>query len=955
MRTFVYVWVWFAFSILGFTFLPKAETFAVTQNIKSNFLITLSSEINGRLCPAYSAGFPSNHIYLANKIGLLSPKVLGLSQIATYNPEIYRKTSTERESLSRICFQAKTERNGSYIDLPIEELECLQEGFYVENVEIISQNIIRITFSDYPDPATIIFPDRYSISGLPPYDVVLLDNLYQVDLYLAQSLTIGDSINLHLKNIRSIAGIDLADVNIQMIYNDGIIGVFAKDKTTIQILLDEEVSLEELDHSSFRIQEEDFTFEILSSSKSNLLEIKVIPGLEEGLHYNLIIPTRKSLKDKIISGSIRNFILDTTPPQPVHLRKLENNKILVHFDEAIDPVMAVVPQHYSLNGQIPIEVSLLENPKQVLLVIDEPVNLEEKYELRIINIEDLYGNALSIPAQISSNLNSVNEPGNNNVVINEVMAAPRAGLILPNSEYVELLNVSENEINIGGYRLHNSRRSTAIPAGTVISPGEYILLCPNARRALLEPFGRVIGLPSWPTLLNNADIVVLYDREGAVVDSLGYTRSNYGSTQIAQGGYSLEVVNPYSQCNLLSNLRPSTDPSRGTPGAINSVFDDTPDRTPAVLTGVSTVNDQQIIAIFSKPISQDFAYANWSLSPEMNIISTEFYNGTQTEIQLLLENPLIEDIRYTLQVTNIRDCSGNLISPDGSTFTFALPMAAEAGDIVINEILFNPHTGTPKFVEIYNTSEKFINLKNWKLGNESGGLISNRRVISGNDLVISPRSYRAITTDAAMLIQMYPKAINLVDIGTLPSYPIREGTVFLLNPEEDLIERLDYHENFHHPLLRIPRGVSLERINPYSMPNEPQNWTSASGAVGNATPGFKNSQQFSVETINSGITVSPEVFAPETAGAQNYTTIQYQMDDPGYIGTIKIFDISGKLIKEIVQNEIWGYSGFYLWNGTDLNGNKVKVGYYIIWVELLNLEGKVINIKKTVAVGTKIR
>ena len=961
MRTFIYVWVWFAFSILGFTFLKKAETLAKTQDFQSNFLITSDSEHVAILSPVYTDKAICPWLFYMDTLGLLGPKVLGFSQIAAFKAEIYGETSSKNTFSSRINSQVKSLINGSEIPLKQTEIKRTEQKrekpvnpFRVENIEIIAQDRIRITFSDYPDPGSVIIPDHYSISGSSPREILLRENLYQIDLYLSKPLRLEEHVEVVLHTLRSREGLEERDLILNVFYADNITAIMAVNKNTLRLYHDEPLNMESVDASSFHMIDGNFNFRIEESGLPDILELRVSPDLEEGQSYQLFIPHRQSQKGELIPGSMRTFSLDLSPPEIIRLTKHDTHKLSIHFNEAIDPVMAVVPEHYELNGHNPIEVYTGDKPNQIILVIEEEVKLGMEYELLIEKIEDLNGNSIENTARLYTAHETANNPEFKSIVINEVMAAPRAGLELPNSEYVELLNMGQDAIDISGFNLHNSRTSTAIPANTIISPGEYLILCPNARRPLFEPFGRTIGLTRWPVLLNNADIVMLSDIDGNLIDSLGYTRSNYGSTQIAQGGYSLEVVNPHSQCNLISNLRPSTSPLRGTPGKINSVFDDTPDRTPPKLVEVYAIHDTLLLAVFSKPMSDNLTGVQWTISPNVNLAQIQFMNIEQTEILLSLTHPLEEGALYTLQVTNIRDCAGNLIK-EGSSYTFALPLAAEAGDIVLNEILFNPHAGTPKFVEIYNSSNKYINLRNWKLGNEVGGMISNRRVISGHDLVMAPHTYRAITTDPIMLTQIYPKAVNLLEMGTLPSYPIREGTVFLLSPDEDLVERMDYHEGLHHPLLRTPRGVSLERINPLLQPNDPNNWTSAAGAVGFATPGFKNSQKFADQHLAQGITVTPEVFAPETAGAQNYTTIQYQMDTPGYVGTIKIYDISGKLIKEIVQNEIWGTTGFYTWNGTDMSGNKVRIGYYIIWIELLNLEGKVINLKKTVAVGAKIR
>ncbi|WP_332912409.1 hypothetical protein [Algoriphagus boritolerans] len=63
-----------------------------------------------------------------------------------------------------------------------------------------------------------------------------------------------------------------------------------------------------------------------------------------------------------------------------------------------------------------------------------------------------------------------------------------------------------------------------------------------------------------------------------------------------------------------------------------------------------------------------------------------------------------------------------------------------------------------------------------------------------------PESYLAITTDLNALKLSYPKSAqgNLLQISSLPSYPIGGGTVILLNPSGELAESFEYDEALHH-------------------------------------------------------------------------------------------------------------------------------------------------------------
>ena len=76
---------------------------------------------------------------------------------------------------------------------------------------------------------------------------------------------------------------------------------------------------------------------------------------------------------------------------------------------------------------------------------------------------------------------------------------------------------------------------------------------------------------------------------------------------------------------------------------------------------------------------------------------------------MVLSTPLEPGIAYILTVENISDCSGNIIHLFNSVI-IGLPEPADSLDIVINEILFNPHTDGFDYVELYNNSGKIIDL-----------------------------------------------------------------------------------------------------------------------------------------------------------------------------------------------------------------------------------------------------
>ena len=77
-------------------------------------------------------------------------------------------------------------------------------------------------------------------------------------------------------------------------------------------------------------------------------------------------------------------------------------------------------------------------------------------------------------------------------------------------------------------------------------------------------------------------------------------------------------------------------------------------------------------------------------------------------------------------------------------------------------------------------------------------------------------------------------------MNSFPIYANEEGVVILLS-DNKVIDRFDYVESMHYPLLKSVDGVSLERIHPDRKTQDASNWHSAASTVGYATPCYLNS------------------------------------------------------------------------------------------------------------------
>ena len=309
---------------------------------------------------------------------------------------------------------------------------------------------------------------------------------------------------------------------------------------------------------------------------------------------------------------------------------------------------------------------------------------------------------------------------------------------------------------------------------------------------------------------------------------------------------------------------------------------------------------------------------------------------------------------YTLTVgPEIKDCIGNAIG-SGNQLQFGLTVEPAEGDLVINEVLYNPQIGGSDFLELYNRSDKIINI--------NGIEIINAQRNSGNfqqeieeDFLLLPGGYVALSADPEDIKSRYiiqdEQAFLQHDLPTLPpdfsNVTIRYANITL--------DSFDYDDDLHFALLDDERGVSLERLDPEANTNDAGNWHSAAATAGFATPGYENSQFIpSPNVIGTIINIPQKRFSPDGDGFEDVLQIQYNVDRPDYLLNIDIFDAQGRLVKKLIRNTLLAASGSFKWDGVTNENSKARIGIYVVWIELFTPEGMVDRQKEVIVVAGKL-
>jgi hypothetical protein len=158
---------------------------------------------------------------------------------------------------------------------------------------------------------------------------------------------------------------------------------------------------------------------------------------------------------------------------------------------------------------------------------------------------------------------------NYGVVINEINYRPS----IP-GDWVELYNPTDETIAIGLWMLKddNDDHVFTIPENTIISANDFIVLCKDVA-AFENLFSEVNNIGDFGFGLGGGDQVRLFDSSEQLVDKVEYDEEDPWPTEPDGTGPILELIHPSLDNNRAENWAASNS-NNGTPGEINSVYDD---------------------------------------------------------------------------------------------------------------------------------------------------------------------------------------------------------------------------------------------------------------------------------------------------------------------------------------------------------------------------------------------
>lgn len=632
-------------------------------------------------------------------------------------------------------------------------------------------------------------------------------------------------------------------------------------------------------------------------------------------------------------------IFDTAPPILLSATAVSTTQIDVLFDEAVETTSAQLGSNYSYAPGGSSVTALVDglNPALVHLTPSVALTNGTSYVLTTNAIADGSGN-VSGSQTANFGFYVADVPAFGDVVINEFICDPSPVVGLPEVEFVEVYNRSTKIFDLQNWKLGDASSDGTIQQAWLL-PGEHKVLCATAH---IDSFPNSVAVTSFPSLNNSGDNIVLRSDLGAQIDSITYTIAWYNDPNKEDGGYSIERINPEDPCTDISDWRASNASLGGTPGVQNSVYDNTPDSDPPFVTQLIALAPSYLEVYFSEGMdSLSLVTASVATDPGLTVQNQYSFSAHPSMMTIQFQEALAASQVYEIVIQNVEDCWGNGLTHQG---LFALPETITPGDLVVNEFLSDPITGGQDWVELYNNSEKLLDLYQLELANKANDTIAGNESINEHFLLY-PGEYAVISEDTTHILQNYPAAIpGRFILSNVPSYSNDEGTIYVISGTQT-IDAVTYTSDWHFKLLDSDDGKSLERIDPDGFSNDGNNWHTAAESIGFATPGGVNSQYAPILT-NGEFEYASESISPDNDGFEDVLQISYEMNAAGYVGSFKIYDDRGRLTATVLDAELLGTSGNFAWQGVTDEGTKASIGTYIGVFEAFDIDGGAVFAKR---------
>jgi hypothetical protein len=329
------------------------------------------------------------------------------------------------------------------------------------------------------------------------------------------------------------------------------------------------------------------------------------------------------------------------------------------------------------------------------------------------------------------------------------------------------------------------------------------------------------------------------------------------------------------------------------------------------------------------------------------------HRSSLQEFTILPPVPLERGKVYTIRAgEEIADFAGNRMQRN--EFSFGITEESQEGDILFNELLFNPLSGEPDYIEFYNNSGRIIDASRLMLVsvNDETNDTSEVLDLSSERRCILPGDYYAVTSGRGKVLDRFFSSdpFKVFGVSSLPSMPDDKGHLILFNRRLEKIDEVVYDEKMQYSLLQDDEGISLEKIRPQGPSADQSYWHSASESSGWGTPGIANSVISEEQEGSDMLTFSSTKITPDNDGNEDFLVMDLKLTGNGNVVSVSVFDETGSFVKRITDNFFAGQEASIVWDATGEDGGIVRSGIYILLISLFDETGKTRKWKKVCAI-----
>lgn len=536
------------------------------------------------------------------------------------------------------------------------------------------------------------------------------------------------------------------------------------------------------------------------------------------------------------------------------------------------------------------------------------------------------------------------------IVITEIMYAP----IGDEPEWIEFYNRSDNAIFLNGWKLSDAgtTKSVIVGSNSAIPSHSYFVVARDSSFTNYHAVSVPVFHSSFSALNNSTpDAVVLFDERGSIIDSVYYTPAWGGAN-----GTTLQRFDIFSSSTDSANWK-SALPSVGIENLIaRKEYDASVQYTSAM----TITNGTRIAATILNAGRQT-----------ANLVTVKFFHDTNDDSTAqqneLIHSSVVSSITANdsaivqfdwnhalkgkqLVIVTAEFSQDQRTSNNTGFVSTTLNFASQS--LVVNEIMYEPAIGHAEFVELLNRSSDSIDVAEWKLMDQPN-TTGSRAVISLSQQkrIVLPNDFILVASDSSIVTQFPSLAGKFVVVNSSLSLSNNGEDVVLVDLTGKQIDSVRYSPSWH--LKNVSTfGRSLERINPTSQTNDARNWSSSVAKTG-ASPLQRNSIFIASSSAVSGMTLTPNPFSPDNDGFEDFLSINYSLPTNSATIRVRIYDVTGRLIRRLAQNEPSPTNSSILWDGLDDDGHRVRIGMYIILFEAFDNFGGTVKTMKDVAVVAK--